>query len=121
MINNIIHFGENFIDIWGGADFGPYSSQSFTSWSGETPTGNFSDVFLSLTRIMTDLKHTDFERTYHCIIMYIFKKQKQKQSIIKLNKQSINIDLIYNVDWFQEYKYWLNIQCGLISGKQILT
>jgi hypothetical protein len=23
------HFGENFIDIWGGADFGPYSSQSF--------------------------------------------------------------------------------------------
>jgi hypothetical protein len=24
-----IHFGENFIDIWGGADFGPYSSQSF--------------------------------------------------------------------------------------------
>jgi hypothetical protein len=30
------------------------------------------------------------ERTYHCIIMHIFKKQKQKQSIIKLNKQSIN-------------------------------
>ena len=32
------------------------------------------------------------ERTYHCIIMHIFKKkqkQKQKQSIIKLNKQSI--------------------------------
>ena len=25
-----IHFGENFIDIWGGADFGPYSSQSFS-------------------------------------------------------------------------------------------
>jgi hypothetical protein len=25
------------------------------------------------------------ERTYHCIIMHIFKKQKQKQSIIKLN------------------------------------
>jgi hypothetical protein len=24
-----IHFGENFIDIWGEADFGPYSSQSF--------------------------------------------------------------------------------------------
>ena len=24
-----IHLGENFIDIWGGADFGPYSSQSF--------------------------------------------------------------------------------------------
>jgi hypothetical protein len=23
------HFGENFIDIWGGADFGPSSSQSF--------------------------------------------------------------------------------------------
>jgi hypothetical protein len=23
-----IHFGENFIDIWGGADFGPFSSQS---------------------------------------------------------------------------------------------
>jgi hypothetical protein len=36
------------------------------------------------------------ERTYHCIIMHIFKKQKQKQkqkkqSIIKLNKQSINL------------------------------
>jgi hypothetical protein len=30
------------------------------------------------------------ERTYHCIIMHIFKKQKQKESIIKLNKQSIN-------------------------------
>jgi hypothetical protein len=24
-----IHFKENVIDIWGGADFGPYSSQSF--------------------------------------------------------------------------------------------
>jgi hypothetical protein len=22
-------FGENFIDMWGGSDFGPYSSQSF--------------------------------------------------------------------------------------------
>ena len=33
------------------------------------------------------------ERTYHCIIMHIFKKQKEKekQSIIKLNKQSINL------------------------------
>ena len=31
------------------------------------------------------------ERTCHCIIMHIFKKQKQKQSIIKLNKQSINL------------------------------
>ena len=31
------------------------------------------------------------ERTYHCFIMHIFKKQKQKQSIIKLNKQSINL------------------------------
>jgi hypothetical protein len=29
------------------------------------------------------------ERTYHYIIMHIFKKQKQKQSIIKLNKQSL--------------------------------
>jgi hypothetical protein len=26
-----INFGENVIDIWGGADFGPYSSQSFIS------------------------------------------------------------------------------------------
>jgi hypothetical protein len=26
-----IHFGENFIDIWGGVDFGPYSSQSFNT------------------------------------------------------------------------------------------
>jgi hypothetical protein len=33
----------------------------------------------------------NIERTYHCIIMHIFKKQKQKQSIIKLNKQSINL------------------------------
>ena len=24
-----IHLGENIIDIWGGTDFGPYSSQSF--------------------------------------------------------------------------------------------
>ena len=32
------------------------------------------------------------ERTYHCIIMHIFKKaKKQKQSIMKLNKQSINL------------------------------
>jgi hypothetical protein len=28
------------------------------------------------------------ERTYHCIIMHIFKKQKQKQSILKVNKQN---------------------------------
>jgi hypothetical protein len=33
------------------------------------------------------------ERTYHCIIMHIFKKQKQKQCIIKLNKQIINLIL----------------------------
>jgi hypothetical protein len=33
------------------------------------------------------------ECTYHCIIMHIFKKQKEKekQIIIKLNKQSINL------------------------------
>jgi hypothetical protein len=31
------------------------------------------------------------ECTYHCIIMHIFKKEKEKQSIIKLNKQSINL------------------------------
>ena len=31
------------------------------------------------------------ECTYHCIIMHIFKKQKEKESIIKLNKQSINL------------------------------
>ena len=37
----------------------------FTRWSGETPTGNFSDVFLILDKNnerpdwMTDLKHTD--------------------------------------------------------------
>jgi hypothetical protein len=34
------------------------------------------------------------ERTYHCIIMHFFKKEKRKQSIIKLNKQSINVTLI---------------------------
>jgi len=27
----------------------------FTSWSGETPTGKFSDVFLSWARIMSVL------------------------------------------------------------------
>jgi hypothetical protein len=34
-----------------------------------------------------------YVQMYHCIIMHIFKKQKekQKQSIIKLNKQSINL------------------------------
>ena len=31
------------------------------------------------------------ECRYHCIIMHIFKKEKEKQSIIKLNKQSINL------------------------------
>jgi hypothetical protein len=38
----------------------------FTSWSGETPTGNFSDVFFFILDKnnerpdwMTDLKHTD--------------------------------------------------------------
>ena len=37
----------------------------FTSWSGETHTGNFSDVFFILDKNnehpdwMTDLKHTD--------------------------------------------------------------
>jgi hypothetical protein len=30
------------------------------------------------------------ERMYHSIIMHIFNEQKQKQSIIKLNKQSIH-------------------------------
>ena len=28
---------------------------NFTSWSGETPTGNFSDLFLSWTRILSVL------------------------------------------------------------------
>jgi hypothetical protein len=31
------------------------------------------------------------ERMYHSIIMHIFNEQKQKQSIIKLNKQSIHL------------------------------
>ena len=37
------------------------------------------------------------ERMYHCIIIHIFKKQKQKQSIIKPNKQSIK--LTYYAMW----------------------
>jgi hypothetical protein len=52
--------------------------------SGSTNSGNEKQLtsFFSLYRI---------KRTYHCIIMHIFKKQKQKQSIIKLNKKSINL------------------------------
>jgi hypothetical protein len=53
--------------------------------------------FLTADRQIQVMKSTErhffhyTERTYHCIIMHIFKKQKQKQSIIKLNKQSINL------------------------------
>jgi hypothetical protein len=37
-----IYFGENFIDIWGGADFGPYSSQSFLqTWNHRPPRLKF--------------------------------------------------------------------------------
>jgi hypothetical protein len=35
------------------------------------------------------------EHTYHCIIMHIIKKQKQKQSIIKTQHK---FDIICNVD-----------------------
>jgi hypothetical protein len=47
----------------------------------------------SLLMKSTERHFQNTERTYHCIIMHIFKKQKQKekQSIIKLNKQSINL------------------------------
>ena len=53
--------------------------------------------FLTADRQIQVMKSTErhffhyTERTYHCIIMHIFKKQKQKKSIIKLNKQSINL------------------------------
>jgi hypothetical protein len=53
--------------------------------------------FLTADRQIQVMKSTErhffhyTERTYHCIIMHIFKKQKQKQRIIKLNKQSINL------------------------------
>ena len=52
--------------------------------------------FLTADRQIQVIKTTErhffhyTERTYHCIIIHIFIKQKQKQSIIKLNKQSIN-------------------------------
>jgi hypothetical protein len=47
-------------------------------------------LFLTADRQSQVMKSTErhffqnTERTYHCIIMHIFKKQKQKQSIIKL-------------------------------------
>jgi hypothetical protein len=44
--------------------------------------------------------HNYTERTYHCIIMHIFKAQTQKQSKIKLNKQSINL-----IDFVCLYNY----------------
>ena len=54
--------------------------------------------FLTADRQIQVMKSTErhffhyTERTYHCIIMHIFiKKQKQKQSIIKRNKQSTNL------------------------------
>ena len=55
--------------------------------------------FLTADRQSQVMKSTELhffqntECTYHCIIMHIFKKQKEKekQSIIKLNKQSINL------------------------------
>jgi hypothetical protein len=53
--------------------------------------------FLTVDRQSQEMKSTErhffqnTECTYHCIIMHIFEKQKQKQSIIKLNKQSINL------------------------------
>jgi hypothetical protein len=53
--------------------------------------------FLTADRQIQVIKTTErhffhyTERTSHCIIIHIFIKQKQKQSIIKLNKQSINL------------------------------
>ena len=49
--------------------------------SGPTMSGN--------EKHRTSFFFQNTERTYHCIIMHIFKKEKQ--SIIKLNKQSINL------------------------------
>jgi hypothetical protein len=52
-------------------------------------------LFLTADRQSQVMKSTEryffqnTERMYHCIIMHIFKKQKQ--NIIKLNKQSINL------------------------------
>jgi hypothetical protein len=57
---------------------------------------NSLNIFKRQSQVMKSternfLKNT--ERTFHCIIMHIFKKQKQKekQSIIKLYEQSINL------------------------------
>jgi glycerol uptake facilitator-like aquaporin len=59
----------------------------------------FTEFYYAFVFVFVLMKSTEHnflkntERTFHCIIMHIFKKQKQKQkqSIIKLNKQSINL------------------------------
>ena len=52
------------------------------------------------------------EHTYHCIIMHSISLNKQKQSIIKLNKHSINtqhkFDIICNVDDFRNKNMFRN-------------
>ena len=43
----------------------------FTSWSGETPTGNFSDVFLSWTKIMSVLIGWPHGKKMHVKEIYV--------------------------------------------------
>jgi hypothetical protein len=58
------------------------------------PSVNLQPLIKLQSQVMKSTERHFFhytERTYHCIIMHIFKKQKQKQGTIKLNKQSINL------------------------------
>jgi len=55
------YFGENFIDIYGGADFGPYSPQSFDQFLGDN---------IVTRRAIRETLNDD--NCYHCACIKIF-------------------------------------------------
>jgi hypothetical protein len=60
----------------------------FTSWSGETPTCNFSDVFLSWTRIMSVLIGWPFKTHW-----------------LRMVKKNFTHGFVYHISWRQAYSF----------------
>jgi hypothetical protein len=103
---------------------------NFTSWSGETPTGNFSDVFLSWTRIMSVLIgwpiKTHWQRNRICFsiqpqIQLVNLHRKQRYFVIKLHTWfCLSYFLKTNIKFYCIYQYFINSFFNTVSVSQYL-
>jgi hypothetical protein len=98
----------------------------FTSWSGETPTGNFSDVFLSWTRIMSILigwpisnTLTPHGKKMHVIEIYVKSeifRHKTSHMVLSIifhedkHNISLHLSIFYEYRQFFQHRICFSIQ-----------